>query len=124
MDSINAQKKVVNGEALLPQTYGDPRGYKYDGPPEDVAALVEKLGAASAALTLVNVNPVESRTVILQAGGYGEHQFDEVTSNGRATSVGGPLLAVRLEPGCGARLVFRMTRYRNQPTLAHPWDRG
>src|SRR3989442_7250497 len=27
---------------------------------------------------------------------------------------------VRLEPGCGARLVFQMARYANQPTLAHP----
>ena len=36
-----------------------------------------------------------------------------------------PLLTVHLEPepGCGARLSFRMTRYRHQPTLAHPWER-
>jgi hypothetical protein len=31
---------------------------------------------------------------------------------------------VRLEPGCGTRLEFRMSRYVNQPTLIHPWDRG
>jgi hypothetical protein len=31
---------------------------------------------------------------------------------------------VRLEPGCGARVEFRMKRYTNQPTLAQPWDRG
>lgn len=94
------------------------------GPPEDVAALVEKLGADSATLTLVNVNPIEARLVLVQAGGYGEHNFETVTVNGRTTAAGGPLLAVRLEPGCGARLIFRMTRYSNQPTLAHPWDRG
>jgi hypothetical protein len=77
------------------------------GPPEDVAALVEKLGADSATLTLVNVNPVEARTV-----------------GGRTTPVNGPLLTVRLAPACGARLEFRMTRYQNPPALAHPWDRG
>ena len=93
------------------------------GTPPDVAALVEKLGADAATLALVNVNPVEARTVIVQAGGYREHQFDAVTLNGQTTPVGGPLLTVRLEPGCGARLQFRMTRYKNQPTLAHPWDR-
>ncbi len=94
------------------------------GPPEDVAALVEKLGADSATLTLVNVNPVEPRTVIVQAGGYGEHQFDAVTVGGRVMPANSPLLTVRLEPACGARLEFRMTRYQNQPTLARPWDRG
>ncbi len=33
MDNIYAQKKIENGRALLPQMYGDPRGYKYNGAP-------------------------------------------------------------------------------------------
>ena len=33
MDNIYAQKKVVDGKVTLPQMYGDPRGYKYNGPP-------------------------------------------------------------------------------------------
>lgn len=94
------------------------------GPPEDVAALVEKLAADSAVLTLVNVNPVRARTVIVQAGGYGEHQFESAALAGRSETIGGPLVTVRLEPGCGSRIEFRTARYRNQPTLAHPWDRG
>lgn len=94
------------------------------GLPEDVGALVERLGPDSATLTLVNVNPVEPRTVVVQAGGYGEHQFDSVTAGGQTTPVGGPLLTVRLEPGAGSQMVFKMTRYRNPPTLAHPWERG
>ncbi|MBI1896673.1 MAG: hypothetical protein HYZ57_02960 [Acidobacteria bacterium] len=94
------------------------------GVPEDVAALVEKLGGDSATLTLVNVNPVEARTVIVQAGAYGEHRFDTVTAGGKTTSVGGPLLRVRLEPGSGQRLEFKMARYQNPPTWAYPWDRG
>jgi len=93
------------------------------GVPPDVGALVEKLGADSATLTLVNVDPVEPRTVIVQAGGLSEHHFDSVTVDGKTTGVAGPLLTVRLEPGCGARLAFSMTRYKNQPALAHPWDR-
>jgi hypothetical protein len=94
------------------------------GLPEDVGALVEKLEADSATLTLVNVNPVKARTVVVQAGGYGEHQFDSVTAGGQATPVGGPILTVRLEPGSGSQLVFKMMRYKNPPTLAQPWDRG
>jgi hypothetical protein len=38
--------------------------------------------------------------------------------------VNGPLVTVRLGPGCGTRLEIRMERYHNQPTLAQPWDRG
>ncbi len=94
------------------------------GLPPDVGALVEKLAADSATVTLVNVNPLEPRTLIVQAGGYGEHQFDEAEVGGRLVRIGGPLTTVRLGPGCGARIVFRMTRYKNRPTLAHPWDRG
>jgi hypothetical protein len=94
------------------------------GMPEDVGALVEKLGPDSATLTLVNTNPVEPRTVTVQAGGYGEHHFDSVTLEGKTTPVGGPLLTVRIEPGSGATMEFKMTRYKNRPTLAHPWDRG
>ena len=94
------------------------------GLPEDVGALVEKLEADSASLVLVNVDPVEARTVVVQAGGYGEHRFDSVEVNGKTQTIAGPLLNVRLEPGSGARLRFHMARYVNPPTLAQPWDRG
>ncbi len=103
--------------------YFDPE-HRRAGLPEDTAALIEKLTADSAAVTLVNVNPVDARTVIVQAGGYGEHHFESVESGGTTTPIGGPLLTVRLEPGSGARLVLKMARYKNPPTLAHPWDRG
>jgi hypothetical protein len=94
------------------------------GLPEDVGALVEQLSADATTVSLVNVNPVEPRTVILQAGGYGEHRWTDVTRAGQTTPVGGPLLTVRLDPGAGARLVLGTKRYVNAPTLAHPWDRA
>jgi hypothetical protein len=94
------------------------------GLPDDVGALVEKLDAGGATLTLVNTNPVDAREIVVQAGGYGEHRFDSVTVAGKTTGFGGPVLTVRLEPGSGSRLVFKMTRYANRPTLAFPWDRG
>lgn len=95
------------------------------GLPEDVGALVEKLGADAATLNLVNVNPIEARTVVVQAGGYGEHRFDAATvQGGQTASVNGPLVTVRLEPGAGSRIEFKMSRYANRPTFAHPWDRG
>jgi hypothetical protein len=92
------------------------------GLPADVAALVEHLDAASTTLTLVNVNQVEPRSVLIQAGGYGEHQFTDVTLDGQKIAVGGRHLLVRLDPGAGARLVLGTRRYVNTPTSALPWD--
>jgi hypothetical protein len=34
MDNIYAQKKMVDGKLMIPQMYGDPKGYKYNGKPE------------------------------------------------------------------------------------------
>jgi hypothetical protein len=94
------------------------------GLPEDVAALVEKLSGDAVTVTLLNINAVDARTVTVQAGAYGEHQFQSVQWSSGSKRLDHPLVTVRLEPGCGARFEFRMARYRNQPTLAQPWDRA
>jgi hypothetical protein len=93
------------------------------GVPEDVAALVSELSDTRAAVTLVNLNPSQPRTVIVQGGGYGEHQLVSVTSGDRMTPIDSPLLTVRLDPGCGRKLVLEMKRYANTPTVKHPWHR-
>ena len=86
------------------------------GLPEDVAALVEKISGDSVTVSLVNVNPVEARDVIVQAGAYGEHQF--------TTPHNARWINVRLEPGSGDRLTLGMKRYAHQPTARQPWDQG
>jgi hypothetical protein len=103
--------------------YFDP-ARRRSGLPEDVAALVEKLSADSVTLTLVNVNQVEPREVIVQAGGYGEHQFKAVRQGGKQQQLDSSLITVRLEPGSGAQLELDTARYANRPTLAQPWNRG
>lgn len=97
---------------------------KRAGLPEDVGGLVEKLTADTTVLTLVSLNQVEPRTVVLQAGAYGEHEWTDVACEGNSTAIGGPLLTIRLEPGTGARLTLGTKRYHAAPTLAHPWDRA
>ncbi len=92
------------------------------GVPEDVAALVHALGNRSTEVTLVNTGQV-ARTVVVQGGSYAEHRIDAVTVDGVTRDVGRRDFAVRLEPGCGARMTLAMTRYANRPTLAFPWDR-
>jgi hypothetical protein len=102
--------------------YFDP-DRKRAGLPEDVGALVSELSDARTVVTLVNLNPSQRRTVIVQAGGYGEHQLLTVTSGGKTARIDSPVLAVQLAPGCGARLELAMKRYANAPTVKHPWQR-
>lgn len=92
------------------------------GLPEDTCALIESMTADKTVVTLVNISPVETRTVVIQAGGYGEHQFTNLTMDNRSIKLDSKHLVVRLEPGCGARLTLGTNRYANQPTLAMPWD--
>jgi hypothetical protein len=91
------------------------------GIPEDVAALVEGMTADRVTLTLVNVNQVEGRSVIVQGGAYAEHQIENVTVGTDTVAVGGPCFTVDLAPGAGRRITLHMTRYANRPTLAFPW---
>jgi hypothetical protein len=90
------------------------------GLPNDVAALIDKITPDGVEVTLVNTSPVDGRTVVVQAGGYAEHQFVEVTMEGKTSAVNGSHLTVRLEPGCGTRLALKMRRFVNAPTLAMP----
>jgi hypothetical protein len=92
------------------------------GLPEDVAALVERLTPDEAVVTLVNVNQLQPRKVIVQGGAYGEHQIVSANVAGQNQQVGGRLLQVRLAPGAGAKLTLKFKRHANQPTLALPWN--
>ena len=103
--------------------YFDP-DRKRAGVPEDVAALVSELSDTRTTVTLVNLSLSQPRTVIVQGGGYGEHQLVRVTSGDRSTPIDSPLLTVRLDPGCGRKLVLEMRRYANAPTVKHPWHRS
>jgi len=94
------------------------------GVPEDVAALIHTMQDDTLSLTLVNVNQSQSRTVVVQTGGYAEHQCLSVTLGNKRTPVNAPWFRVRLQPGAGARLVLKTRRYANQPTLVFPWDRS
>jgi hypothetical protein len=93
------------------------------GVPEDVAALVSEIGDRRTVVTLVNLSPSEPRQVVIQAGGYAEHQFEAVEWAGRSTPVNASHVTVQLAPGAGAKLTLATRRYVNRPTVAFPWDR-
>ena len=94
------------------------------GIPRDVAALVEKLSADETVVTFVNVSQSESRSFVVQAGGYAEHECIDVTYNGRVHPVAGRHFTVRLAPGAGGQLVLRMKRFAHPPDSRFPWDRS
>lgn len=94
------------------------------GLPEDVAALVSRLGDTQTTVTLINLNQSQRRTVVVQGGAYGEHRLVSVTNGTATTDVDAPVLTVELEPGCGATLELQMKRYANTPTIKHPWQRS
>ncbi len=93
------------------------------GVPADVAAMVSALEDRRTVVTLVNLNPREARTLIVQAGGYAEHSFESAEWNGRRLAIGAPQVTVRLEPGAGSTVTFNMRRYVNRPTARLPWNR-
>lgn len=92
------------------------------GFPDDVAALIDEMTDDKVSVTLVNINQLDARQVVLQAGGYGEHQFLKATANGKDVSINGRHLTLNLAPGSGTRLTITMKRYVNTPTMAFPWN--
>ena len=140
--TLGAPQLIYNG-GLLHSTvrYFDPaRGRP--GLPPDVAALVTKVEADRAVLQLINLNPFDTREVIVQAGTFGEHQFTRVKYQVRTdpepiqphhnarpdfvledhfVDVNRKFFAVRLPPGTGLTLDMGMKRFVNQPTYAFPW---
>ena len=94
------------------------------GLPEGVAALIEKMTDDEVVVTLVNINQLDSRTVVVQAGGYAEHQFVSITNGDSNLGIDACHFSVKLAPGSGGRLTLKMRRYVNQPTMTFPWDRN
>ncbi|MEQ8786349.1 MAG: hypothetical protein RIC55_08615 [Pirellulaceae bacterium] len=94
------------------------------GVPDDVAALVDAMTADRVGVTLVNTNQLQSRTVVVQAGGYGEHQFTSVAvDDGEPRELDANHITVHLAPGAGSRLNLGTRRYANAPVMQMPWNR-
>jgi len=104
--------------------YFDP-ARKRAGLPLDTAALVETLTDDETTVTLVNLDLLAGREIVVQGGGYGEHQLLSVSvDGGKPVKLGAAAFTVKLGPGAGARLVLSMKRYANAPSLSFPWDRS
>jgi len=101
--------------------YFDPQRQRV-GLPANVAALVDSLGDETATLTLVNLDPDNPVSVLVQTGAYAEHQCRTVAVDGQPpVAVDGTLFRVDLAPGAGQRMTVTMQRYANRPAIRLPW---
>lgn len=110
----------VGGPLHCRLRYFDPTTRR-PGLPPDVAALVEAFDGTRVRVTLVNINQIEPRTVLVQGGAYAEHQFTLVELPAGQRRLDAPRFTVCLQPGCGGTLTLHQHRYANPPTLALPW---
>ncbi len=112
-----------SGSALFCRLrYFDPASRRA-GLPEDVAALIHSMSANEVVVSLVNINPLHTRRVVVQAGGYAEHQFTGASIGAQSRPLNASSVEVSLEPGAGSRISLSMKLYANAPTLVFPWDR-
>lgn len=140
--TLGAPQLIYNGGLLQARVrYFDPDQLR-PGLPKDVAALVTKLEADRTVLRLINLNVFETRSVIVQAGAYGEHLFTEVkypkrtdedrpqpdeftraepTLAEQTVRVDRKFFQVRLPPGTGLTLDMGTKRFANKPSYAFPW---
>ncbi|MBI2191162.1 MAG: hypothetical protein HYU36_04180 [Planctomycetes bacterium] len=139
--TLGAPQVVYNGGLLHCRVrYRDAERGR-PGLPEGVAALVDGVGPDRASLRLVNLSPDQTRKVILQAGAFGEHRFDEVAYTARTSDYPGArgsyeppvlqsetrrcpvrssLLEVILPPGTEVRLDLATSRFVHRPAYASP----
>jgi hypothetical protein len=146
-------------EALTQLTWGAPQVLYNGGPvqarvryydaaarrpglPPDVAALVSSIDPVATVVTLVNLAGAGERSVVVQAGAFGQHDITAVSHDGaepgwagsdteyisrevRATAssaeVGGPWLEVHLPAGTRVTLTLRLRADARPPSVRTPW---
>ncbi len=102
--------------------------HKRPGLPDAVAALVSHLSEDAVTIEVGNLHHRESRELIIQAGTFGEHQFERVVVYDQAGQAVGEQqvenrwFAITLAPQSGAKLVLGMRRYVNTPSYETPWQ--
>src|SRR5215468_4647027 len=99
--------------------YFDP-AHKRAGLPEDVGALISEMSDTRTVVTLVNLNKMARREIVVQGGAYGEHQIESVLVRGQTIPVNGVHFTANLAPGAGATLTLKMKRYSERPTATFP----
>ncbi len=93
------------------------------GIPDDTAALIDRMTDDLVAVTFVNISQTMSKRIVVQTGGYAEHQCVAVENQDLRVAVDDSSFEVTLAPGCGTQLIIKSERYVNDPTFLFPWER-
>jgi len=114
-----------NGGLLVTRLRHFDAQHKRPGLPQDVSALVSKMTADRTELQLVNLNKTESKTMLIQAGAMGEHNFTEARfktgQEDKTVEVNSKYLQIHLPPKTQITLDLGMRRFVNAPSYKHPW---
>ena len=112
---------VYNGGLLHAHLFYFDPARRRAGLPESVGALVDTVADDGAAVTLVNTDPAASRTVLVQAGAFGEHELTWAQQDdGERVDVNGKWLEVRLGPSAQTRVQLGMKRHTHRPAYGLP----
>jgi len=135
-------RNPVHTESLLQLTCGGPqivyhggllhtRLRYYDarerrpGLPLDTAALVTAMDADTVSVSLVNVHPGESRSLLIQGGAFGEHRITAVQADGNREDMqeagSARWVRVDLPAGRSVDLTVHLDRYAFRPSYAQPF---
>ncbi len=91
------------------------------GLPEDVAALVTSVDAEGVDFRVANTSPVHGRSLIIQAGAFGEHAFTSVDSRAIDSTA---RIRIKLPPGRSISVHAGMKRYCGSPSYGTPFTGG
>ena len=131
--TLGTPQFIYNGGLLFaPIRYFDPANER-PGLPEDVCALVHKVERDGVEVEIVNLDAWKDRSVLVQAGGFGENNFSSAEYQSRAPNgtdevrqraeIDGGAVEVRLPPRSTIRLQLGLERGRGgSPSYRLPWD--
>jgi hypothetical protein len=122
MLTTGAREPSQRGSRLMARLrYFDPERSR-PGLPENVGALVQKIGPAKVTVCLVNLSKTARRTLIVQGGAYAEHTvLTAKLSDGVRQKIDARAFAVTFEPRSGQQLEIDLDLFDNSPTLDWPW---
>lgn len=97
------------------------------GLPADIGAIVDSLTATTIGMKIANTSTTTSRSLVVQAGAFGEHRFTsvEVTLDSGVSQrheIGSKWFQIDLGGQAGATLTFTVERFVNTPSYATPFS--
>tara|TARA_B100000809_G_scaffold198112_1_gene197857 strand:+ start:271 stop:687 length:417 start_codon:yes stop_codon:yes gene_type:complete len=92
--------------------------------PSDVSALVDQIQVKnpqkeSFRLQLINLSPIHCRKIYLQAGTFGQHNFDQMEIGQTTHSIDSKWSEVRLPPATSIEMRISLARFVNTPVTIH-----